>query len=279
MMNYRQKYFKGLLLLLICLLSFSLGSCSKNDDKKNDDKKDTEIEIKIDHTSHTILTGMELYETEVHIFKSNVEGPKVAIVGGIHGDELAGWKIALQLLEKKDFRGEVLIIPRANYLGTVLEKRYPGQGNSGMYNGVKYSDLNRTFPGTLGGTITQRIAYEIIQEIENFSPEYIIDLHESLSSYDDPVKPRLGNSLIWTNLKTALFAEDLVYEFNEKCKLAGEKEFTTLSPAVKNTFNDYCSNNFDAVVFTIETNRELELSRRIEQQSQLLDLFFKAIWN
>lgn len=268
-MKQHRKQLNGLLLLLIILIVFSLVSCSKDNKKEK---------IKIEHTSHTILTGMELYETEVHIFKSNLDGPKVAIVGGIHGDELAGWKSALQLLEKDDYRGEVLIIPRANYLGTTLEKRYPGQGNNGMYNNVKYSDLNRTFPGTLTGSITERIAYEIIQEIESFEPEYIIDLHESLTSYNDSKKPRLGNSLIWTNRKTALFAEDLVYDFNKQCLKDGETLFTTLSPAVENTFNDYCSKNFDAVVFTIETNRQLELARRIEQQIQILNLFFNSIW-
>ncbi len=271
-MSIHRKQLKGLLLLLIILIVFSLGSCSK----KTPTNKE---KITIEHTSHTILTGMELYETEVHIYKSNVDGPKVAIVGGIHGDELAGWKSALQLLEKDNFQGEVLIIPRANYLATVLEKRYPGQGSNGMYKNVKYSDLNRIFPGTLSGTITERIAYEIIQEIEEFQPEYIIDLHESLTSYNDSKKPRLGNSLIWTNRKTSLFAEDLVYDFNNQYLEEGETVFTTLSPAVENTFNDYCSKNFDAVVFTIETNRQLELTRRIEQQIQILDLFFKTIWN
>ena len=271
-MSCSKKCSNGLLLLLIICLSFCLFGCSK---KKNN----SSTKAVITHTSHTILTGMELYETDVHIFKSNITGPKVAIVGGIHGDELAGWKTALNLLEKDDYKGEVLIIPRANYLGTVLEKRYPGQGNNGMYDGVKYSDLNRTFPGTLAGTITERIAYEIIQEIESFEPEYIIDLHESLSSYDDPKKPRLGNSLICTNNKTSLFVSDLVYDFNDQFLKENEKIFTTLSPAVANTFNDYCSKNFDAVVFTIETNRQLELTRRIEQQMQIIDLFFQMIWN
>lgn len=268
-MNLERKKIKVNLLLIIVLMICTLIGCAK----EKGDKKGNKIE----HTSYTILTGMELYETEVHIFKSEMEGPKVAIVGGIHGDELAGWKTAEKLLDRDDFSGEVLIIPRANYLATVLEKRYPGQENNGLYKNVKYSDLNRIFPGTLVGTITQRIAYEIIQEIEQFEPEYIIDLHESLTSYDDSKNPRLGNSLIWTNRKTALFAEDLVYDFNNQYLKTNETPFTTLSPAVKNTFNDYCSNNFDAIVFTIETNRQLELTRRIEQQTQILDLLFKAI--
>ncbi len=276
-MNDTQKCFKRLLFILIVVLSFLIIGCCKDKDS-DDDILNNNDEITIEHTMHTLLTGSSLSETKVHIFKSNVHGPKVAIVGGIHGDEVAGWKFALQLLEKKDFKGEVLIIPQANYLATKLEKRYPGQGSNGIYHGITYSDLNRTFPGSLKGTITEKMAYAIIQTLEFFSPSYIIDLHESLTSYDDLVNPRTGNSLIYTNQKTALFVENLVYEFNHNYKKENEKNFTTLYPAVKNTFNYYCSKNFDAIVFTIETHRNLELTRRIEQQSQLIDLFFKTIW-
>ncbi len=35
-----------------------------------------------------------IYETEVFQFETDREGPRVCIVGGIHGDELAGWNAA-----------------------------------------------------------------------------------------------------------------------------------------------------------------------------------------
>lgn len=257
------------IITLLALIIFCLCGCQ--------DKGKKITKPVIERNLYTILNNT-IYETTVHHFKSNVAGPKIAIVGGIHGDELAGWKAALQFIERDDFFGEILVIPRANYLATTLEQRYPGSNNSGVYQDIKYSDLNRVFPGNKEGTITEKIAYALIAELEKFDPSYIVDLHESRRSYAD-ASPLIGDQVIYTNGQSSLFAVDLVTAFNNKHLKKGEVPFGHSSPAVKNTFNDYCSANFDAVVFTFETNRQLELSRRIEQQLDLLDTFLELIWN
>ena len=41
------------------------------------------------------------------------------------------------------------------------------------------------------------------------------------------------------------------------------------------SFNNYCGNNYEAIVLTIETNRQLNLSRRIEQQLAFIEILFK----
>lgn len=265
---FKITYQKCVLFALLVVTTLCISGCREKDNKKK---------IQIDHQTYIILENT-IYATEVHILKSSVTGPKVAVVGGIHGDELAGWKAALKFIERDDFKGELLVIPRANYLGTTLEQRYPGASTDGVYEEIEYSDLNRTFPGRLDGTITEKIAYEIIEQIKIFEPEYIVDLHESRRSYADS-SPLVGDQVIFTNDKSCLLAVDLVEQFNQKHLKESETIFGFSSPAVKDTFNDYCSNNFDAVVFTFETNRQLELSRRIEQQLDLLDTLLNLIWN
>ena len=122
-----------------------------------------ELENNISKTSYEILPST-IYETTVYVFTSTIPGPTIMIVGGIHGDELAGWQAAQTLVTKNDYTGTVILIPKANTLATTLQKRYPGQDTKGIYEGITYSDLNRIFPGKENGSATEQIAYAIIRK-------------------------------------------------------------------------------------------------------------------
>lgn len=264
------------MIILLCVSLFGIASCKKNDDKQPDNlDKDPEVVIKCTHIEYSILEGT-IYETKVHIFESNVDGPRLFIMGGTHGDELAGWKAGLELVNKTDWHGTVMLIPQCNILADQLEVRYPGVNNSGMYDGVKYSDLNRSFPGDADGTATQKISNAIIREVENFNPEYAIDLHESRSSASEG---RVGETLIFGNNKYALITSDIVYDFNQQYIREGEQRFTTDTNPPSGSFNLYCGTVLNICSYTIETNRNLALERRIEQQLQMLSVIFTYIWN
>lgn len=225
-------------------------------------------------TSYEILAST-IYETTVYVFTSNLPGPTVMIVGGIHGDEIAGWQVAQTLVTKDDYRGKVIIIPKANILATTLQKRYPGQETKGVYQGISYSDLNRVFPGKIDGTITEQIAYAIIEEVEKYQPDYIVDLHESRRSYTDKKSPLIGDEIIYGNSKSTFFAYDMVDLFNKEYLAVGDIKFAVDNSAPMGSFNNYCGNNYEAIVLTIETNRQLNLSRRIEQQLAFIEILFK----
>lgn len=278
----------GLLALTGCKTDESNNNNNQNqNNNQNNNQNQTPVEITNEHTTYSILEDT-IYETTVHLFKSNVEGPRVAIVGGIHGDEIAGWKAALELVKRNDFKGEVLIIPQAHILADTLEHRYPGYRydviNTKEHNGIKYSDLNRTFGQNKTG-VTQTIADAIEQTVREFNPEYIIDLHESRRSSADASSPLLGDLIIYGNSNSCLFAEDMVYEFNQKYLLPRETAFGTDTNAPVGSFCNHFGTIFpNSIVFTIETNREYysgqdtaDLSRRIEQQLQMLDIFFGLI--
>lgn len=263
---------KIIVLFLILLLLVGFTSCK---DKEKDDNGNKE-EIILEKTSYTILTGT-LMETTVYEISSSVDGPRIAIIGGTHGDEVAGWRAGLKLIEKEDFRGEILIIPQCNILADDLYVRYPGVGNGGMYEGTKYSDLNRTFPGNKNGTDTEKLANAIISTITNFAPDHVIDLHESKSSVTNS---KLGNEIIYGNKYSSLAAVEITENFNELYLKTGEEKFYTDTNAPAGSFNNYWGGVLTkGYVFTIETNRELDLSRRIEQQLGLLDCIFDYIWN
>ena len=62
-----------------------------------------------------------------HIFDTGVPGINTAIIGGVHGNEIAGWNTALQFANEFNFKtGKFLIIPKANLLACELNDRYPG---------------------------------------------------------------------------------------------------------------------------------------------------------
>ena len=247
------------------VMAFTLSACIE----------ETKEEENIIISDSYIILESTIYATEVYTFESSIEGPTIMIVGGIHGDEVAGWKVALDLIERDDFTGKVIIIPRANYLATTLVSRYPGQDNNGLYDGIIYSDLNRIFPGKIDGTMTELIAHAIIQEVEKYQPDYIVDLHESKRSYASKISPLIGDEIIYGNSKSTFLAYDMVDLFNKQYLEEGDTKFAVDNSAPEGSFNNYCGNNYEAIVFTIETNRQLSLSKRITQQNQLIDILFK----
>ncbi len=229
-----------------------------------------------------ILTGTP-YETSVYKFTTDKQGPKVFLMGGTHGDELAGWKAGLKLVshlpQLKNIRGEIILIPQANILADQLEMRYPGSKTGGVYNGVTYKDLNRNFPGKENGTPTEKIAAALTAVVTAFQPDYIVDLHESLHSWSTSNSRNLGDTLIYGNSASALFVVDLVDEYNRNYKPQEDCSFAYNDSPPKNSFNNYCSTTFpNSVVFTIETNRELALEKRVSQQIGILTALFDTIW-
>lgn len=251
----------GILLLLFCLVG-----CTKTD------KDDFQYEVFKEKFS---ILKDTIYETDVFHFTTNKPGSKVVIIGGVHGDEVAGYMAAERLIEDNPFTGEVLLIPRANILATQLNERYPGIQTKGVYDGITYSDLNRCLPGSESGTITEQIAHEIVTVIKEFNPTYIIDLHESLRSYKDS-RPRIGDSLIYSNKESAWVALHVLEHFNETYLEEGDVVFRLDSNAPDGSFNNYFG-SLGYMTFTIETNRQLKLEKRITQQLDLIKTFFYII--
>lgn len=104
-------------------------------------------------------------------------GPRVAVIAGIHGDELEGlyvchrlaaWLERLADTHPHALRGRVDLIPALNPLGIdTLERFVP----------VFDADLNRNFPGDAEGLLPQRIAAGAIAALTGAA--LVIDIHAS----------------------------------------------------------------------------------------------------
>lgn len=101
-------------------------------------------------------------------------GPTTILTAGIHGDEPLGNDVVaavLRSLREKDVRGTVIGLPFVSYAASATRSRRAlGEGYPGPH------DLNRVFPGSAGGTMSERIAAVISAEFLGRA-DFLFDVH------------------------------------------------------------------------------------------------------
>ena len=105
----------------------------------------------------------------IHIMRSRHEGPTVFISAAVHGDELNGIEIIRRLINQKTLRilkGTLIAVPMVNVYGVLNQSRYMPDRR----------DLNRSFPGSLKGSMAGRVAHTFLTEVVS-KCDYGIDLH------------------------------------------------------------------------------------------------------
>jgi predicted deacylase len=105
------------------------------------------------------------------LIKGTNEGPRVLVLGGVHGCEYTSIDAALKVgrsLFPSEINGSLAVIPIANPASFFARSIYvhPRDGKN----------LNRMFPGKEDGTDAERLAYWINETCFG-SVDYIIDLH------------------------------------------------------------------------------------------------------
>ena len=96
-------------------------------------------------------------------------GPTIWLDAALHGDEINGTGAIRRLIKDEEFqplRGAVILIPVLNLLAFDRHSRYLPDRR----------DLNRSFPGSVSGSLASRMARRIFDEIVTRS-DYGIDLH------------------------------------------------------------------------------------------------------
>lgn len=151
--------------------------------------------------------------------------PRIAVVTGIHGDELEGQYVAFELgrilEENLDLlHGVVDIYPAINPLGiNSIERGVP------MFD----VDLNRTFPGKAQGDLTETLAAAVIDDIAG--ADVAVDIHASniflrempqvrineISAKELlPLAPLLNVDLVWVHASATVLQSTLAYALNER---------------------------------------------------------------
>jgi len=99
-----------------------------------------------------------LVSMPVHVINGRNDGPVLFVSAAIHGDEINGIEIIRRLLKTKTLNrinGTLIAVPVVNVYGFVSQSRYLPDRR----------DLNRSFPGSDGGTMASRLADTFMTEI------------------------------------------------------------------------------------------------------------------
>ena len=105
----------------------------------------------------------------VHVLHGHRPGPTMFLSAAIHGDELNGVEIirrVLRTLQPGNIAGTLLCVPVVNAYGFIGRSRYLPDRR----------DLNRSFPGSAGGSLAARLAYLFLTEVVQRC-QFGIDLH------------------------------------------------------------------------------------------------------
>jgi predicted deacylase len=158
---------------------------------------------------------------------SGGDGPRVAVIAGIHGDELEGlyvchrlaaWLDELQNSDPAGLLGSVELYPAINTLGLdTLTRGLP----------VFDTDLNRAFPGSSGGPLPERLAAALMTALSGSA--LVVDIHASNiylreipqvrinQEFDDllvPLARRMNLDLIWLHGAATVLETTVAHSLN-----------------------------------------------------------------
>ena len=112
----------------------------------------------------------------VLVARGSEAGKTLVATAGIHGDEYEGMEAIYRVFESLDprqMRGTFIAVPVVNL---------PGFWQGVRSNPVDSLNLARVFPGSANGTMTERLAWELLQQVLRHASVYI-DLHSAGRNY------------------------------------------------------------------------------------------------
>ena len=113
-------------------------------------------------------------EIPVHIIVGSKRLPRLALIAGVHGDEYDGI-LALHEIARdwapRDLMGTVIVVPVANPFAFAAAQRRTPQDDK---------DLNRVFPGTSNGSLSERLAHLLAAGLL-LQTDLVFSLHGSAS--------------------------------------------------------------------------------------------------
>ncbi len=107
----------------------------------------------------------------ITVFHGRSTGPVLSFIAGIHGSEyspILSMQELPKLLDPTEMSGTVIIVHIANMPAFKGRTIYFGPDDQ--------KNLNRSFPGSPDGTITERIAHTLTEHVISVS-DYLIDIH------------------------------------------------------------------------------------------------------
>jgi uncharacterized protein len=201
------------------------------------------------------------YETPYYILRSDKEYPKILIDAGIHGDEIAGVYACDTVMKYINvIEGTVGFVPKVNI--KAFEQNVRGVG----------VDLNQVFPGSPAGELyEERLAYDFMEFVNDFRPDYVINLHEAWTKFNENLYNRqndksFGQTIITNNENIPVFLTLAKIGMNLHIDNPEHHFRIQYFPYKPNHSMDNIIEKLHIQSYTIETLRILPLEQRINYQ-------------
>ncbi|OIB56949.1 PKD domain-containing protein [Natrialba sp. SSL1] len=165
--------------------------------------------------SFQIMDGTEK-ETTVYVTDAEADGPTVFVIGGVHGNETAGYVAAEEIAEWTIDAGTLVTLPRADVVAIDRGTRVDDDG----------IDLNRQFPE--GSEPQTDLAQAIWDLVVDLDPAVVVDLHESRGIYAGNPVDGVGQAIFHANRDEDRTAADSAVEYaNDNYIDVSERAFQT----------------------------------------------------
>lgn len=132
------------------------------------------------------LPSGTMINIHAHVYHSYKPGPVAMILGGIHGDEINGIEIVRRAIFDKIFDqllcGTIVAVPLVNVHGFIKFSRDVSEGK----------DVNRSFPGSLKGSLASRVARTITKYILP-QVDFALDYHTGAATRYNYPQVRYSN--------------------------------------------------------------------------------------
>lgn len=105
----------------------------------------------------------------IMVWRGEEPGPTVAVTGAVHGDEINGTGVIRRIIRDEPFAltsGTLVLVPVVNLFGFERHSRYLPDRR----------DLNRSFPGSVSGSLASRLAHAFFTQVIERC-DFCIDLH------------------------------------------------------------------------------------------------------
>lgn len=223
------------------------------------------------YSSGKLAPGTQ-WETPWYITDSQVAGPTVLVVGGIHGNEPAGFRAAEQVRTWPITKGKLVVIPKANRLGLAANLRWL----PAFRNDAKQKDLNRNFQKNKAAEPLTPIAIAIWEFIAAQKPEWVFDLHEGFDFHC--LNPKSVGSSVIAFPDQSDFAKSVLNAVNKEVKTDRQFDLLDKSGPVNGSLARACRIMLGANSFIFETTfKNQAISTRARQHRTMVSTALQKI--
>ena len=240
-----------------------------------------------DH-QHLVFFRDTPQEIEVYKVQGRIDGPTAMLLGGIHGDEPGAYLSADMYADLRPLRGNLIIVPRANFQAVLHNLRDPGGDMNRKFSNANPEDPELQVIAVLKSLMAESDLLLTLHDGSGFyKPEWISDLANP---------KRYGQSIIADTARHTHSRHGNVIELEDKALAVIERvnaaideplykfhffnmetaSETSLHKEHRDSATYYALMELGIPAFCIETSKNLpSLEMKIHQHNQLINAFLE----